>query len=255
MEPSFHSPLLDVFRRGEAPVEVRLLAARGAIAPRAHEQVALLMLLVGDPHVEVRLAAEETLGLLPRAPLAAFLARPDIGDDVRAFFRERGVEPAAVASAETEQPLLDEDAPTEQPGTEGRPPNISTLTVMERMKLAMRGRREDRAVLVRDPNRLVAAAVLSSPKLTETEIEAFARMQNVPEEVLRLIGTNRSWVKKYPVASALARNPKTPPAIAMPLLQHLVERDIKQIAADRSAQEPVRVLARKLMAAGQARRK
>ncbi len=62
---------------------------------------------------------------------------------------------------------------------------------MERMKLATRGTREQRSVLVRDPNRLVAAAVLSSPKLTDSEVEQFAKMANVAEDVLRVIGTNR----------------------------------------------------------------
>jgi hypothetical protein len=256
MSSSFTTPLLDLFRRGEVPPEVRLLAAHGAIAPRAYEQLALLMLLVHDTHVEIRLAAEETLSRLPQEPLAAFLARSDVPGDVREFFHERGVEPAPMASDDAEQPLLDGEAKADEgAGDSGRAPNIANMNVMDRVKLAMRGRREDRAALIRDPNRLVAAAVLSSPKLTGTEIEAFARMGNVSEEVLRIIGTNRAWIKKYPVTAALARNPKTPLAVSMPLLQHLVERDVKQIATDRTAQEPVRVLARKILATGQARKR
>ena len=43
-------------------------------------------------------------------------------------------------------------------------------------------------MLVRDRNRLVASAVLSSPKLTESEVEAFTKMGNVSEDVLRVIG-------------------------------------------------------------------
>src|SRR5690606_5251984 len=96
--------------------------------------------------------------------------------------------------------------------------HISLLSVMEKMKLAMRGTREQRAVLIRDPNRIVAAAVLSSPKLTETEVESFARMANVAEEVLRVIGSNRQWTKNYGVVAGLVRNPKTPLSISMNLL-------------------------------------
>ena len=81
--------------------------------------------------------------------------------------------------------------------------------------LAPRGTREERTVLIRDPNRLVAAAVLSSPKLTENEVEGIARMANVGEEVLRIIGNNRGWMKSYTVAANLVRNPKTPPAISL----------------------------------------
>jgi hypothetical protein len=119
----------------------------------------------------------------------------------------------------------------------------------------MRGSREQRSVLVRDPNRLVAAAVLSSPKLTETEIEAFARMVNVSDEVLRTIGTARTWTRNYGVVTALARNPKTPPAISMPLVGRLNERDLRLLAVDRNVPEGVRLAARKLVLAGESRRK
>ena len=105
-----------------------------------------------------------------------------------------------------------------------------------------------RATLVRDPNKLVARAVLSSPKLTDTEIEAFAKMQNVSEDVLRVIGTTRAWVKNYNVALALVRNAKCPVALSMTLLPRLVERDVKFVSQDRNVPEPLRIAARKKLA-------
>jgi RNase P/RNase MRP subunit POP5 len=123
---------------------------------------------------------------------------------------------------------------------------LASLSVIERVKLAMNGTREHRAQLIRDPNRLVASAVLSSPKVTESEVEAFAKMGNVSEEVLRIISTNRTWVKQYSVALGLARNPKTPPAISMHLLHRLTERDVKALAADRNVPELLRNAARRL---------
>ena len=108
---------------------------------------------------------------------------------------------------------------------------------MQRMKLAMKGTREQRAQLIRDSNKLVAAAVLSSPKLTESEVEAFAKMANVSEDVLRMIAMNRSWAKNYGVIAGLTRNPKTPLAIAMQLVQRLNERDLKALMTDRNVQE------------------
>ena len=116
---------------------------------------------------------------------------------------------------------------------------------MERMKLATRGTREQRSVLVRDPNRLVAAAVLSSPKLTDSEVEQFAKMANVAEDVLRVIGTNRAWTKNYGVVAGLVRNPKTPLAISMNLLQRVNDKDVRLIALDRNIPEPLRLAARK----------
>ena len=121
----------------------------------------------------------------------------------------------------------------------------SSLGVVDRMKLATRGTREQRAVLVRDPNRLVAAAVLSSPKLTESEVEQFAKMANVAEDILRVIGTNRAWTKNYGVVAGLVRNPKTPLAISLTLLQRVNDKDVKMLAIDRNIPEPLRIAARK----------
>src|SRR5690606_29752842 len=125
-------------------------------------------------------------------------------------------------------------------------------SVMEKMKLAMRGTREQRAVLIRDPNRIVAAAVLSSPKLTETEVESFARMANIAEEVLRVIGSNRQWTKNYGVVAGLVRNPKTPLSISMNLLPRINDRDIRMLAVDRNVPEPLRIAARKRLSAHRA---
>jgi hypothetical protein len=130
---------------------------------------------------------------------------------------------------------------------EGDPKILSTLPIMRRIKLAMKGTREQRAQLIRDSNKLVAAAVLSSPKLTSAEVESFARMANVTEDVLRVIASNRGWLKNYGVVVGLTRNPKTPPALSMALLQRLNERDMKMLAFDRNVPESVRLAARKYM--------
>jgi hypothetical protein len=118
----------------------------------------------------------------------------------------------------------------------------------------MRGSREERAILVRDPNRLVALAVLSSPKVSEPEVEAFAKMANVSEDALRVIGTTRAWSKNYTIVRALAFNPKSPISISMTLVNRLVEKDIRVLAMDRNIAEPVKILARKILQSGKSRR-
>ena len=87
---------------------------------------------------------------------------------------------------------------------------IAAMSPAQRLALAMKGTREERAILVRDPNRIVAVAVLSSPKISEAEVESIAKMANVSDEILRIIGHTRVWLKKYSIVSALAKNPKTP---------------------------------------------
>jgi hypothetical protein len=119
----------------------------------------------------------------------------------------------------------------------------------------LKGTREQRAVLIRDPNRVVAAAVLSSPKLSDTEVEAFARMANVSEDVLRTIGTTRAWTRSYGVVSGLVRNPKTPPAISLPLLTRMNDRDIRMLSTDRNVPEALRLSARRMMAVSESRKK
>jgi hypothetical protein len=91
--------------------------------------------------------------------------------------------------------------------------------------------------------------VLSSPKLTESEVESFAKLANVSEEVLRVIGMNRAWVKNYGVIAALTRNPKTPLSVSLNFVQRLNERDLKMISLDRNLQEPLKLAVRKRLTA------
>lgn len=120
---------------------------------------------------------------------------------------------------------------------------ISRMTVPQRVQHALLGTREARAILIRDPNKQVARSVLQSPKLSDTEVEAFAAMRNVSDEILREIGNNRSWLRNYPVVQNLTRNPKTPPAISQRLIPRLAHRDLASLVRDRGVPEVVRRIA------------
>jgi hypothetical protein len=252
MEAGYRTPLLDFFRRGEVARDVRLLAAQGALAPRAHEQLGLLMLLVGDQDPEIAAAADGTLRSIPRDSLAAFLARADVSMEMRSFFAARGIEPADVPAPDAEMPIVD-TSPEPEPEPEGDEEErrasalqkIRDLTVAQRIALAMKGSREERSILIRDPNKIVGVAVLSSPKLTETEVESIAKMASINEELLRIIANTRAWIKSYGVALALARNPKTPLAVSMNLLSRLNERDVRLLSQDRNVPDVLRITARK----------
>jgi hypothetical protein len=151
---------------------------------------------------------------------------------------------------------VDPDAPLVDTGTAPPPPDakedgestlqrLSAMGIAQRLSRAMKGSREERAILIRDPNKIVAAAVLSSPKLTEVEVENIAKMANVSEEVLRIIAGTRAWVKNYRIILSLVKNPKTPPAISMNLLVRLTEADLKKVSSDRNVPDVLRVTARK----------
>jgi hypothetical protein len=242
------TPLLDCFRRGEMPHAARLLAAQGALAPRPYEQLAILVLLLEDRDADVRTAAAQTLDRIPVAALQNFLARPDVPIGLREFFADRGVFPAENPPIESEEPLLESaDAENEVEGADAQTivQKLAKMGFSERLKAAIKGSREMRAILIRDANKLIASSVLSSPKLTDQEVEAFSRMATVSEDILRTIATNRAWLKNYGVVVGLTRNPKTPVAISMNLMPRLNERDLNMLSIDRNVPEPLRIAARK----------
>lgn len=241
--------MLEFFKRGEVAQDVKMLAAQGALAPRAHEQLGLLALLVRDPDPAVSTTAELTLQAIPREGIAAFLARPDAPSELKSFFADRGIEPAA-AHSENDGPMIDTSPKTDEvdddKDDEGTAlQRLSKLNVPQKVQRATKGSREERAILIRDPNKMISLAVLSSPKLTITEVEAFARAGNVAEECLRTIAMTRAWMKNYNVVAALTRNPKTPVALSMNLLARLTEKDLRMLSTDRNVPDVLRVSARK----------
>ena len=250
MEAGLRTPLLDFFRRGEVARDVRMLAAQGAIAPRPLEQLGLLMVLTRDHDSEVRQTAEHTLSQLPPELVAGFIARSDVPTELREFFAGRGIQPADTPAPDFEEPLVDADkagidGATDEEKHKTFSERLATMTVPEKMKYAMKGTREMRAILIRDPNRLVASAVLSCPKVNEAEAEAFAKMGNVSEDILRTIAQTRAWIKNYGVTLSLTKNPKTPVAITLQLMQRLTDGDVKRLSTDRNVPEPVRIAARR----------
>ena len=255
-EAGLRTPLLDFFRRGEVARDVRMLAAQGAIAPRPLEQLGLLMLLSSDGDGEIRATAEQTLQALPAHLLAGFIARSDVPTELRDFFVNRGIQPSDTPAPDFEEPLVDTSI-EEELGLTGAEDQkeasfqerLANMTVPEKMKCAMKGTREMRAILIRDPNRLVASAVLSCPKVNAAEVESFAKMGNVSEDILRTIAQSRAWTKSYSVVLSLVKNSKTPVALSLNLLQRLSDSDVKKLSTDRNVAEALRLGARKRMVA------
>lgn len=123
---------------------------------------------------------------------------------------------------------------------------IMKMNVKDRIKLAMKGDREIRGILIRDPNRVVAQAVIQNPRITEQEVEKIAAMRTVPEEILRQIASNRHWAKLYPIIHNLVRNPRTPIAISMNLLPRLHVKDLEALGKNRNIPDAIRTQAFRL---------
>ena len=117
---------------------------------------------------------------------------------------------------------------------------IMFMSVKDRVKLAIKGDREARGILIRDSNKIVATGVIHNPRLTDHEVENIAAMRTVAEEVLRLIGMNNSWARSYTIIHNLTRNPRTPMATAVHILPRIRTKDLKAIALNRNVSEAVR---------------
>jgi hypothetical protein len=346
------NPLVDQFRRGGVPKDLRLMAAQGLLPLKPEDLVDLLLHLLSDAEEPVREAAGASLLALPPADMLAILKDRQTPAEVLAWGAahrpEKELKEAALQNPSTPDEAIEALAPslpealaelvvinqmrllrrtsllvalegnaglsadqrrrlrelresfhigkeapappapaapapppppppTEEPGAEEEPVAGKDLTVeeamvhvlteeerqheekisaitrlyrlntAEKMITALKGSREERAILIRDPNRIVSSAVLGSPRITEAEIEGFAGMKNVSGDVLRHIGNHKEWTKKYSVVASLVRNPRTPLAISIGMVSRLNPKDLKSIAVDRNVPEVIRKQAQRFV--------
>ncbi|MBK7153228.1 MAG: hypothetical protein IPH72_15890 [Sandaracinaceae bacterium] len=117
-------------------------------------------------------------------------------------------------------------------------------TKSEKLRLAVIGDAAARALLVRDTNKGIAMAAMSSPKMTEKEATNIACSREVGADVLRHLGTRRKWLQSYELKMALIFNPKTPVGISMAFIAHLRLNDLRTLAKSRSVAQPLKTLAR-----------
>jgi hypothetical protein len=166
------------------------------------------------------------------------------------------VEEAAPAAEEVvEEPVSEDEALARYLSEDERreAEKVSVVQAIYRLNAAgkvikaLKGTREERSILIRDSNRIVAAAVLGSPRLTEPEIESFAGMKNLSDEVLRQIGRHHEWTKRYGVVHNLVKNPRTPLAVSLGMVSRLNPRDLRSISVDRNVPEVIRKQAQKFV--------
>lgn len=123
---------------------------------------------------------------------------------------------------------------------------ISMLDIKGRIQLAMRGTKEERSLLIRDGTKVVALAVLESPKISDSEVEKFASQKNVLEAVLRQIPLNRRFVKHYGIVRNLVFNPRTPLDVSLGLMKNLLVHELRNLSSNKEVSETVRKLATKM---------
>ena len=131
---------------------------------------------------------------------------------------------------------------------------LATMTVAQRVQFAMKGGSEARRTLIRDSNKVVQRAVLQSPRLTDQEVEAFASMSSLTDEILRLIAKNRNFRKNYVVVRNLMNNPKSPLDVTLHMLPMLNALDLKRLCTNKNIPETLRTTATKLQLQRQTKR-
>jgi hypothetical protein len=120
---------------------------------------------------------------------------------------------------------------------------VGKLGIHGRIALAMRGTKEERSLLIRDSTKLVALAVLDSPKVSDSEVEAFALQKNVLEAVLRAIPMRRKFAKNYNIMRNLVFNPRTPIDLSLGLMKNLMIHDLKNLSGNKEVSDTIRKLA------------
>jgi hypothetical protein len=123
---------------------------------------------------------------------------------------------------------------------------LSKMSVSERVQFAIKGGSDARRTLIRDSNKVVQRAVLQSPRLTDQEVEAFASMTSLTDEILRLIANNRAFRKNYSVVRNLMNNSKTPLDVTLHMLPTLNAIDLKRLTTNKNVPETLRTTALKL---------
>lgn len=179
-------------------------------------------------------AGTEAAGPVSDADAEAAL-RAVLGEDLGGFAR------SLVEDSEEEG---DADA---KPETTNLYALVQRMTVFQKIKLARVGNKEARGLLVRDRNKIVAVAAVSSPKMTDNEAVAIAQSRSVSDEVLRMVATNRQWTRNYQVKLALSTNPKTPQPMAMKFINYLQDNDLRSMVKSKDVPTAVSTHARRIL--------
>lgn len=175
------------------------------------------------------------------------MAEPDVDDE-----REQAVSVAKQVAAGTDgiavpSDLVDDAPHQERAAEKALWVRIRAMSVAEKVKLALRGNKDARTILMRDTNRMIPRFVLQNPRISENEILMIATDRNSNEEILRTIADSREWTNVYAIRAALVENPRTPAAKALGLVATLGEQAISRLAKSKSVPSVIATHARRLM--------
>jgi len=124
---------------------------------------------------------------------------------------------------------------------------IVTMKVGEKLKLALKGHRDARTILMRDGTFIVKKFVMMNPRISEDEVTAIAKNRHVERELIDMIVRRKEWMTNYQIRLALVTNPKTPVTIALKYLKTLMTRDLRQLAKSKNVPAAVNSAAKRMV--------
>ncbi len=234
------------------------------IARQRSDEPAVLVLLLDNPGL-----ARQTLLTLARSAnmdVLSYLVERHVGSQVEGLREAISENPLAegywlarydeLLAREASRNESEAEDPDEEVAQENQSAyqQILQMGVAEKVKAALTGDKEWRKLLVRESNKLVSAAVLKNPRISDGEVLAVANNKGSNEELIRLITMNREWMKNYTIKQALVVHPRTPPALALRYMNILSERDLKTLSKSREISQVIANNARRMLAAKSARR-
>ncbi len=143
--------------------------------------------------------------------------------------------------------LVEEPEERKAPPPENLYAQILRMPMAGKIKLALRGNRDARLILIRNTNKLLRRFVLLNPRIGEDEVIAVTRNKSADDELLRMIAERREWMRNYQVRLGLASNPKARLPVALRQVGTLEERDLRIIAKSKNVPAAVSAQARRLL--------
>ena len=122
-----------------------------------------------------------------------------------------------------------------------------SMGVGEKIKAALTGDKEWRSILIKDSNKLVSVSVIRNPRISDGEVLTIAKSAVQNEEIMRVICTNKEWIKNPLIRKALAENNKTPIPAALRFVATLSEKELAMLGRNKNVASVISSQARRIL--------
>lgn len=123
---------------------------------------------------------------------------------------------------------------------------IQKMTPPEKARLAMRGNRTERQLLLRETSPQIMMGLLNNPHVETEEVLQIVKSPYAPGSILKRVAHEHRWSGSPDVRLALVRNPQTPTPLAVSLLPGLPTTALQVLARGGEVREDLKKAALKI---------